>query len=46
VILLCGGFGLKNFDLIADFAEGVLIGPGAGLVAGSFIKKWYMHRAE
>ena len=46
LLLLFGGLLLNNFHLVPDFASGFLIGLGIALVVGSFIKKWYVSRAN
>ena len=46
LLLLSIGIILKNFNLIPDFADGFLAGLGGTLIVASFVKKWYVNRAD
>jgi F0F1-type ATP synthase assembly protein I len=46
LLLFFGSFVLKHFGLIPDFVNGLMLGLGIGMIAGSLIKKWYIKKVE
>ena len=45
IMLFSGSFVLKYFGLITDFVNGLMLGLGIGMIAGSLIKKWHLKRS-